>query len=508
MDSYPNPYAALIATFNQVSPSESKDDLDDPQHLPDDDLLLWANAQFTYDIPPGVGIYEDDMGVKLAMSQQQFQQTQQQAQQQQQQQQQFQQQQQQQQQPHSIMTSQAQQQHSLPYQSTDIQRQLQQLDVIHRYLDSSNEDPRTSLSVVERSRQRNPVSGAAAVTTASATVGPSQSLLNSIYSQQGSHVDTPLFSTSTSAGPISPAAARLLRQPFLSLQPHQLHQQQQSSYSVGGSPLPSPTTMSDFHQLQINPQLPSILSTKPNDDIQVKRGITRKDPSSASNANSPANSTTSTTVLLSSPLSPFDEKPNLADSDSEEDGDVDEDDGQESNANDKSNSSNNGSPATTGSKSSNGNNIKIPKAVQGLVPDDPEYAAKLAAEEDKRRRNTAASARFRHKKRLREQVLEKTAKEMTAKSELLEIRVRELEMEIKWLRGLIVEKDSRMLDIAISSASPSSLMSTSTATTSASSSASLASSLSSVSALAAVTTKNSKAENTPTTKKRSKKTKA
>ncbi|KAG0364065.1 hypothetical protein BGZ54_007881, partial [Gamsiella multidivaricata] len=61
MDSYPNPYAALIATFNQVSPLEGKDDLDDPQHLPDDDLLLWANAQFTYDIPPGVGIYEDEM---------------------------------------------------------------------------------------------------------------------------------------------------------------------------------------------------------------------------------------------------------------------------------------------------------------------------------------------------------------------------------------------------------------------------------------------------------------
>lgn len=86
-------------------------------------------------------------------------------------------------------------------------------------------------------------------------------------------------------------------------------------------------------------------------------------------------------------------------------------------------------------------------ATDGLSQDDPDYATKLAAEEDKRRRNTAASARFRHKKRLREQVLEKTAKEMTAKSEMLELRVRELEMEIKWLRGLIVEKDSRMLDV-------------------------------------------------------------
>lgn len=75
---------------------------------------------------------------------------------------------------------------------------------------------------------------------------------------------------------------------------------------------------------------------------------------------------------------------------------------------------------------------------------DPEEAARqaAAAEEDKRRRNTAASARFRQKKRLREQILEKTAKEMTAKSEILEARARELEMEIKWLRGLIVEKGS------------------------------------------------------------------
>lgn len=75
---------------------------------------------------------------------------------------------------------------------------------------------------------------------------------------------------------------------------------------------------------------------------------------------------------------------------------------------------------------------------------DPEEAARqtAAAEEDKRRRNTAASARFRQKKRLREQILERTAKEMTAKSEILEARARELEMEIKWLRGLIVEKGS------------------------------------------------------------------
>ncbi|CAG8537789.1 3575_t:CDS:2 [Ambispora gerdemannii] len=78
---------------------------------------------------------------------------------------------------------------------------------------------------------------------------------------------------------------------------------------------------------------------------------------------------------------------------------------------------------------------------------DPESAAKIAAEEDKRRRNTAASARFRIKKKMREQALEHTAKEMTAKAEMLEGRVKELELEVKWLRSLIVEKDARLLDI-------------------------------------------------------------
>jgi len=78
---------------------------------------------------------------------------------------------------------------------------------------------------------------------------------------------------------------------------------------------------------------------------------------------------------------------------------------------------------------------------------DPELAAKLAAEEDKRRRNTAASARFRVKKKMREQALERTAREMTAKAEVFENKVKELEMEIKWLRSLVVEKDARLLDI-------------------------------------------------------------
>lgn len=72
---------------------------------------------------------------------------------------------------------------------------------------------------------------------------------------------------------------------------------------------------------------------------------------------------------------------------------------------------------------------------------DLEEGSRFAAEEDKRRRNTAASARFRVKKKQREQALEKTAKEMSDKVQILEARVGQLEMENKWLKGLITEKN-------------------------------------------------------------------
>ena len=68
----------------------------------------------------------------------------------------------------------------------------------------------------------------------------------------------------------------------------------------------------------------------------------------------------------------------------------------------------------------------------------PASNSPLTAAEDKRRRNTAASARFRLKKKEREAALEKTSKE-------LEIRVTELERECEglrrengWLKGLVV----------------------------------------------------------------------
>lgn len=75
------------------------------------------------------------------------------------------------------------------------------------------------------------------------------------------------------------------------------------------------------------------------------------------------------------------------------------------------------------------------------LPDDE--IERLAIEEDKRRRNTAASARFRIKKKQREQALEKAAKENAQRVDQLVERVKELEKENKWLRGLIVDKSDQ-----------------------------------------------------------------
>ena len=74
------------------------------------------------------------------------------------------------------------------------------------------------------------------------------------------------------------------------------------------------------------------------------------------------------------------------------------------------------------------------------VPESPS-PSHFAAEEDKRRRNTAASARFRVKKKQREQALERTAKELGDRAKELEKRVGQLETENEWLRGLVVERN-------------------------------------------------------------------
>jgi hypothetical protein len=74
------------------------------------------------------------------------------------------------------------------------------------------------------------------------------------------------------------------------------------------------------------------------------------------------------------------------------------------------------------------------------VVDDGEQA-RVLAEEDKRRRNTAASARFRIKKKLREQEMERTQKELQDKVDQLETKIKQLQMENRWLKNLVVEKN-------------------------------------------------------------------
>lgn len=84
------------------------------------------------------------------------------------------------------------------------------------------------------------------------------------------------------------------------------------------------------------------------------------------------------------------------------------------------------------------------RKIEDVVPATPQNLdedVRVAAEEDKRRRNTAASARFRVKKKQREQALEKTAKEMSEKVNMLEVRIQQLETENAWLKGLITEKN-------------------------------------------------------------------
>jgi Basic region leucine zipper len=62
----------------------------------------------------------------------------------------------------------------------------------------------------------------------------------------------------------------------------------------------------------------------------------------------------------------------------------------------------------------------------------------LTAAEDKRRRNTAASARFRAKKKEREQALERRSKELETRVNELERECEGLRRENGWLKGLVV----------------------------------------------------------------------
>ncbi|KAL2076255.1 hypothetical protein VTL71DRAFT_1198 [Oculimacula yallundae] len=112
-------------------------------------------------------------------------------------------------------------------------------------------------------------------------------------------------------------------------------------------------------------------------------------------------------------------------------------------------SSNAGSPPQSANPSSSGTKRKAESISLADSPSgNDEDSARNAAEEDKRRRNTAASARFRVKKKQREQALERSAKDMSDKVAALEGRINQLETENKWLKNLITERNESKEDIA------------------------------------------------------------
>ncbi|CAN3357585.1 hypothetical protein DICA1_C07316 [Diutina catenulata] len=73
-------------------------------------------------------------------------------------------------------------------------------------------------------------------------------------------------------------------------------------------------------------------------------------------------------------------------------------------------------------------------------------ASPMSSELDKRRRNTAASARFRIKKKMKEKQMEGRIVELSNAVKDFESKIQQLEMENKLLRNLIIEKGSQKSD--------------------------------------------------------------
>ncbi|KAF9090384.1 hypothetical protein BGX29_011511 [Mortierella sp. GBA35] len=318
-------YLALIAGLNSDSPVDGS--ITSPEDF-SAELSMWTNAEFTFDTTPGLGIFESDSGFTDLLA-------------------------------------------------TNTATPVAPVDptttTTFNTLDFMNFSQERPLSLLERTRQRNPV----------------QAEQSTISSQITSIPPTHTYQTTPQnvapivpIAPVTPAAAKLLRQPM-----PQYHKP--TLISKPKSAVPTVPTVSAVPSAFIKSPLPDTTTVTDNTittpfEVEVEVEVEQK--SSASVLGEKRKSTADHDVA----------------------------DGYEVSAEDS------------------------------FSKDDPEYLTKVAAEEDKRKRNTAASARFRQKKKLREQALEQTAKEQTLRAEGLENRVRELEMEVRWLRGLIVEKDSRL----------------------------------------------------------------
>ncbi|KAF9917265.1 hypothetical protein FBU30_000833 [Linnemannia zychae] len=380
-------------------PQEVEED-DDPGNLPDDDLIRWANAQFTVDYQPGVHTYEDELALKIAHSKR--------------------------------LQYQAQQQAAL------LQHQQQQQQQLGQYQAIPQDSQTGGISLVERSRQRDPLDSLQKPGT------------ESLQIHYGSHAQQPIYTQQ--------------QQAFL------IQQQQQFQANSSGFP-------------------PSLSSSLQGNSSQLSHGdsnVTVRAVETSAGNRGRINSLSDLSSL--SLVSPSHHQPNSplgyfsyeSHQEKLQQLEIELEEYEIELAKERQLQQREHGSSSPTSVSVGNNHLSHQQqqdqddlmddatfsathsAVQSPQDDiideeddgqlnsnltlslDPEEAARqqAAAEEDKRRRNTAASARFRQKKRLREQILERTAKEMTAKSEILEARARELEMEIKWLRGLIVEKGS------------------------------------------------------------------
>ncbi|KAF9270549.1 hypothetical protein L218DRAFT_1071959 [Marasmius fiardii PR-910] len=103
-----------------------------------------------------------------------------------------------------------------------------------------------------------------------------------------------------------------------------------------------------------------------------------------------------------------------------------------------------GGPLPSGSSSP----IPSSPASPSHPPVDDDAVSAIA--EDKRRRNTAASARFRIKKKMRNMNLEKTVSELSGRADTLEREAADLRRENGWLKEIVMLKGSRMAGIDIS----------------------------------------------------------
>ncbi|KAI8983419.1 hypothetical protein BD414DRAFT_418338 [Trametes punicea] len=101
-------------------------------------------------------------------------------------------------------------------------------------------------------------------------------------------------------------------------------------------------------------------------------------------------------------------------------------------------------PLPRSSAQGQASNASSPEATAHL---DPTEAEAIAIAEDKRRRNTAASARFRIKKKLWTLNLERTISDLSGRVEELEREAAELRRENGWLKEIVMLKSKRFAGV-------------------------------------------------------------